>query len=303
VSGICVWRTDWTREAEYVFFKCSPYAWHTHADNLNLLYSAAGKDWLVDRGTYTYNGPWEWRTHFRGTSAHNAVLVDGYGQALAHRAFRWLRQPKQVLDRHHTGERVGYVAGTTTGRRHLRSPVRHTRSVLIVHGTYIVVLDELEARGRHNYQLLFQIAPRHEVVIAAQGLVRTNDPTGPNFLLRTIGSGETEPRVALGETEPIQGWHSREYGHKEPAPTVVCSAEAAETMTFLTVLCVVPGPADAAVLELSVDDWADWSGSRAARVLGPGFDDRIYLPDPRMPCDSVEAQPSIERAGRKIPIF
>ncbi|MCZ6816921.1 MAG: alginate lyase family protein [Planctomycetota bacterium] len=305
-GGFYMWRSDWTNRAEFVMFKCAPFIGHSHADNLSVLYSAGGKDWLVDRGTYTYNGDWHWRTYFRGTRAHNAIVTDGFGQALAHRVFRWLKHPKQRVLKYHTDGRFGYASGITQGQRHLTSVIRHARSVLLAKGQYLLVLDVLDCPGTHTHELLWHIAPQHELTASLGGLIHTNDADGPNLWMRAIGSSELGARIAVGETDPIQGWHSRSYGHKEPAPTVIYKMEADGPIFFLTLLCTVSKDAGEPRLTLRAEGNPVPTADRMLMVAGgPGFDDRISLPNPlRSPAAPFpENQLWVERAGEKIPIL
>jgi hypothetical protein len=284
-GGIYVWRTGPSAKAEYVWFKCGPFDSHTHADNLAVLYSAGGKDWLVDRGTYTYNGPWEWRTYFRGTRAHNAVVVDGFGQTLAHRAFRWLKHPRQRVYHSRSDEPFGYVAGGTDGFGHLSSPVRHDRSVLVVKGQYVIVCDALTGSGSHTYELLWHVDPAHEVTVTPDGLARTHDRDGPNLWMHAIGTADLAANVVMGQTDPIQGWHSTGYGHKCPAPTIVYRTRATGALHLVTLwttlsdelaghetaaasairLCFEPDPPEGAVL---------------VRATAPSFDSLVCMPNP-----------------------
>ncbi len=53
---------------------------HRHADLLNTLLSLRGNDILIDPGTYTYNGPLEWRRYFQSTKRHNTVTFNDCDQ-------------------------------------------------------------------------------------------------------------------------------------------------------------------------------------------------------------------------------
>ena len=307
-GGFYLWRSDWSEQAEYALFKCAPFLAHTHADNLMLLYSGRGKDWLVDRGTYIYNlfdGNWPWRTYFRGTSAHNAITVDGFSQALALRAFRWLKCPKQRVYRYHADEHFGYVAGSTAFR-HLPSKVRHARSVLLVRGRYVLVLDALLARARHDYELLWHVAPEHDVRIAENGTVFTMDEDGANLWLRAIGTTRLAPRVVRGEISPVQGWHSQVYGQKEPADSVVYSTRATGPIYLVTLFTLVDQDAGAPELGLSLDaETQAWGDHVVASVSGPGFAERVCLPNPGRLTERhfPDELLWIERNGERTPVL
>jgi hypothetical protein len=244
-----------------------------------VLYSAGGKDWLVDRGTFTYNGDWDWRTYFRGTRAHNAVIVDGFGQALAHRVFRWIGVPRQHVEDCVSAPELEYVAGRTNGFRRLAPPVEHARGLLWVKPDYLIVLDFLSSRGRHDYELLWHIAPGHTVSLSETQVAHTQDADGANLWIHAIGTDEITGKVVAGSTDPIQGWHSRLYGVKEPAPTIVYRTGTSGPLLLATLLTTVV--AGAAKPDLGLVFEADPRlGSDPVRlhVAGPGFDDRVTMP-------------------------
>lgn len=67
-----------------------PDSGHNHASLLQVLFWLDGEPVLVDSGTYGYNGTGPLRNQFRGTSCHNALTLDGRGQAEPSRGFGWL---------------------------------------------------------------------------------------------------------------------------------------------------------------------------------------------------------------------
>lgn len=50
---------------------------HAHNDTFSFELSAGGEDFIIDSGTYVYNGAPEQRDKFRGTRMHNTVMIDG----------------------------------------------------------------------------------------------------------------------------------------------------------------------------------------------------------------------------------
>ncbi len=273
-------RSDWTRDAEYLAFKCAPFLSHTHADNLSLLYSAKGVDWLVDRGTFTYNGAWDWRTYFRGTRAHNAVSVDGLGQALAHRCFRWLR-PSTVRVLASGGDRrLAFGAGAVKGFPHVSGGVVHGRWYLLVRNEYLVVVDALRAEGRHHFELYWHLAPGLAVERLDEGGVMARHPAGAALLVRTIGTGRPCMRVAIGEQDPIQGWHSKAYGDKEPAPTVVHSMDETGTAVYATLIRAAEGDEQSDQWTLHFESIDDSLGVIGLRVSGLRCNDRMAVANP-----------------------
>lgn len=62
---------------------------HGHADALSFTLSVAGRELLIDPGTYAYHTQKFWRDYFKGTSAHNTVRVDGVDQSVSGGNFLW----------------------------------------------------------------------------------------------------------------------------------------------------------------------------------------------------------------------
>lgn len=97
-AGYITLRNDWTDESNYIFvdygrfgpFHCP----HSHSSVTNLIFSFKGKDILIDSGTYTYNKSWEDRNIFRGSKAHNILVIDEKNQAKIANWFGWENKPK-----------------------------------------------------------------------------------------------------------------------------------------------------------------------------------------------------------------
>jgi hypothetical protein len=62
---------------------------HGHADALSITLSKNGHTMLIDPGTYRYNGVPRWRKYFKGTRAHNTVIIDDQDQAFQETGFIW----------------------------------------------------------------------------------------------------------------------------------------------------------------------------------------------------------------------
>ncbi len=218
-GGYFISRSDWTDQAHYAVVRNGPFDSHTHADLLNVELAAFGQPILVDPGTYTYNGPWAWRTYFRSGRAHNALLVDGQTQTCAHRLFRWLFPPTGRTLAWHSDETIDYYEGEHDGFRRLPGRPVHRRVVLSVRGEYWLVLDGLLGTGSHDVELRLNFAPNIDVAVEDRCLV----VAGPNDVGTTVATWSQTPltvETARGQEDPIAGWFSPGYGRKTPATTV-----------------------------------------------------------------------------------
>ncbi|MCK5573696.1 MAG: alginate lyase family protein, partial [Bacteroidetes bacterium] len=77
-----------------MIFDCGPLGYlslaaHGHADALSCVFDYNGRAFLVDPGTYAYHTKRRWRDHFRGTCAHNTIVIDGENQSVIGGNFMW----------------------------------------------------------------------------------------------------------------------------------------------------------------------------------------------------------------------
>ena len=71
---------------------------HGHADALSFCLGVDDAWWLIDPGTYAYHSEAEWRDYFRGTSAHNTLVINGLNQSRIGGNFLWLEKAHAVLE-------------------------------------------------------------------------------------------------------------------------------------------------------------------------------------------------------------
>ncbi len=218
-GGYFISRSDWTAQAHYAVVRNGPFDSHTHADLLNVEISAFGQPLLVDPGTYTYNGPWAWRTYFRSARAHNGLMVDGQGQTCAHRIFRWLFPPTGTTLAWHSSRHVDYYEGEHDGYRRLPGRPVHRRIVVAVRGQYWMVLDGLLGQGSHDVELPLHAHP--SMTLASQTPhLRLVGPNDVGVVIATWSLTPLGVQAARGEEDPIDGWYSPGYGRRSPATTV-----------------------------------------------------------------------------------
>jgi hypothetical protein len=226
-AGLVTMRSDWTENARLMIFDAGTqgimHAGHGHADSLSLICSANGSDWLVDPGTYVYSVSRPWRDHFRSTAAHNTIAIDNCDQACATDWFKWEELPRVNLEKSLSQFGLDYAVGSHTGYSRLAKPVNHRRHVIFLKSEYWLVSDELSGTGEHQIESFFHFAPGVSLSLSDNGCVATRG--NKRFLVLPIAPG-TRFRVAKGEESPIQGWYSRDYGHREPASVLIGRTQA-----------------------------------------------------------------------------
>jgi len=241
-SGQVVMRSGWGREAHWGYFDAGPHGgWHGHYDNLHLSIAAGGRDLLVDSGRYCYKSD-RWRDYFKGSAAHNVVLVDGLGQNDSGRG--------SVLTRHHrVHPAFDYARGDFEGGFDAMAATRHSRAVVYLRGLFWLVFDRVSSNWPRRLEALWHFHP--ECTVETAGLQTCSTDAGAaNLLLAPAGGPDWKLELVRGREEPgIQGWYSSTYNVKEPNTTAVYSAEADAEATFAWGLFPAEGEVPEPVLE------------------------------------------------------
>lgn len=129
-----------------IAFKSSPYGSfnHSHADQNHFVLYAYGEPLLIDSGYYDYYGSPHDRNWTRQTKAHNAVLVNGEGQAIFD-----LDAKGRITD-HLTTSAFDYVCGDATPA-YKGALLRAKRHVFYLRPDVFLVCDDLEAPAAAEY--------------------------------------------------------------------------------------------------------------------------------------------------------
>lgn len=162
-GGYFVMRDGWTRNANYLLFDCGPHGslacGHAHADALAIDVAVNGRTVLVDPGTCTYTGSKDLRDWFRGSEAHNTLIVDGESSSSPNGPFSWKTIARCVLEKWISKDRFDFVSGEHDGFTRLEDPVTVKREILFLKGDYWIIRDSLTARGEHQVDLRFHFEP------------------------------------------------------------------------------------------------------------------------------------------------
>jgi hypothetical protein len=195
---------------------------HGHADALSIRLSVQGRRVLVDCGTYTYVASVHERNRFRGTAAHNTVMIDGLDQAVPEGPFAWREIPNVKLETWVIGKTFEYFEGIHDGYRRLADPVLHRRSVLHITGGQWFVRDVLEGNDLHlvesSWHFAHGVRLKHEngIVIARS----TGTPLAETTDMIALLLDQNSP----WEIRTLQGCVSPAYGKKEETPLMRVSA-------------------------------------------------------------------------------
>ena len=218
-SGYSVIRTGLGQQRHQLIFDhgslgMAPCYAHGHADALAVIFYVGGHEVLLDPGTYTYTGTQRWRRYFRGTKAHNTVVVDGLDQAVQETAFLWTEPFRCVKMRkeERSDGTVMIVSGHDGYYR--RAGVTHWRAVLYHPPALWLICDRLVGDGEHSLELNWHFGV--EPVVSGDGYIVQ---CGTELLHVAVHGGAIST-MCYGEECPISGWRSRHYGVKEPIFTL-----------------------------------------------------------------------------------
>ena len=204
-------------DERFLMFDCGPLGdgGHGHYDLLNVEIAANGRPLVMDPGRFTYDEQEPNLRHwFKGTAAHNTVVVDGLDQT----PYRRGKPRKGTIARgrlvaRHGAPCLDLVEGEATSTCY---DAVHRRRVAFVADDYWVVEDRLAAPTPHRYDLRFHLAPEAdghvEVTAREDGFV----VRAPGMAL--VVAGGVEPRVEAG-------WIAPDYGIRHEAPVVSIVAD------------------------------------------------------------------------------
>jgi hypothetical protein len=258
------------RDERYLVFDCGPVGdgGHGHYDLLSVEIAADGRPLVVDPGRYTYDRSTrpDMRHWFKGTAAHNTVVVDGLDQV----PYRGGKPRKgtfpraALLERHHAPG-LDVIRGEASSTCY---EAVHTRLIAFVSDEYWIVEDRLRGERPHRYDLRFHLAPEAWERVTVERRANGHVVVAPGVAL--LVCGDAAPVI-----EP--GWVAPSYGVREPAPVVSVVADGAADATFTTV--VLPRPAAAPVPEVRPSPAAE--GSTCIEIAGRRFTDTVCWSDDR----------------------
>jgi hypothetical protein len=210
---------------------------HGHADALAFTLSAGGQPILVDPGTFSYSDM-PWRRYFRGTSAHNTVMVDGRSQSQFGGSFLWLQHANAVLDTFYASGDDQTLSAHHDGYRRLADPVRHRRTWRYSAGiAHLSITDELLCADAHSIAIHWHFAPECTVELSERAVVasRPGGAMGQGAVrVELLCPKGLEPSLVRGRESPPLGWYSNRFDVKSPAATAVFSGEIRGNAIFRT---------------------------------------------------------------------
>lgn len=202
---------------------------HGHADALSVHLSIDGREWLVDPGTFSYLPGQNDREAFRGTPAHNTLLVDGQSQAIPLGPFTWKDLPQVTAESWVSNEKFESFEGHHNGYSRLSQPVIHCRSVFHLRPDLWLFHDSALGEGSHHLEVLWHFSPEITLKERSANACVFADADGRQLGLLIAGdeSGSVDVRDA---------WYSPVYADKLPAKMLRCSQIVSLPSSFGTLI-------------------------------------------------------------------
>jgi hypothetical protein len=261
-GGFYVLRDGWSPSATWALVDGGPHGslncGHAHADALAVEVATNGRPVLTDSGTFSYTGVE--RERFRESASHNTATVDGESSSLTGGLFHWRHVAQTTVHAWLSSPHADFWRGSHDGFARLPDPAVHERSLLLVHGRYLVVLDALDASGTHEMTVHWHCAP--DLALAREGshavaIAHPARADGALLLLCALGAAGLETG---------KSWRSEAYGEKREAAHIGITLAGQGRQRVGTLL--VPGPAHA-----RFSNGTD--GTRVADIVSTRFVDRV----------------------------
>jgi hypothetical protein len=211
---------------------------HGHADALSVVANYGGRPLLIDPGTFAYVGKDSERNRFRGTPAHNTMVVDGQTQAEPKGPFAWAKLPCVAAEAWINGRTFDLFVGSHDGYTRLPKPVVHRRWVFSLKSRFWLIRDLALGSGKHQLDLSWHLQPTFSPdAKLADAFLDQDGKTG----LYVISA-----REQTWSREILQDLWSPAYGRKDPCSVVRFSSVAELPAECVTLLMPVPSASSGA---------------------------------------------------------
>ena len=231
-SGYYLMRDGWSESASFCCFDCgeiahgvykdeTPSAAHGHGDILSFDLTVNGKAVLIDPGFHTYFGPLDWHREFRSSRGHNAIELNGAGQAIHEGRIGWSNVSSPEVIHWKTTEEFDLVCGRIDRFARIEDPVYHKRSMLFRKSGWFLVMDEIlgSAPGKEfDMCSSFHLAPG-KATLKKRTVLFDKDQA-----LHLAVPDNASIELKSGGEHPGDGWIAAGYGQRQKAAVLRISA-------------------------------------------------------------------------------
>lgn len=198
---------------------------HGHADALSFSLSYDGVPIVVDPGTYAYHVEPEWRSYFRGTAAHNTLVIDGFDQSTQAGSFLW-RTKAHARVLHWQDHPFPSLSAEHDGYARLPGRPIHCRNLSLFNDR-LEIRDQVIGAGEHDLEWRFHLFPERDATVqegkCTIPLNRAGAPIHARFAVNLDPRLQWEVRRGA----PNAGWYSAGFNRLEPASVLIGRARLA----------------------------------------------------------------------------
>lgn len=205
-SGYAYYRSEWdpnkSSDTSYLAINAAYHSQaHKQSDDLSFEWFDRGIEIFTDSGKYSYNTD-PFSQFFKSTRAHNTLEIDeqdyprnricAYGSALV------------------DGKMIDDVFWAHAHPDRQRMKITHNRHYLLLAGQFLLIIDQVKSKSKHNYRQWFHLSPQLEISKENNGYTLVKDEkTIANYHM--FCSSKSEILRFRGEKDNIQGWCSDKY--------------------------------------------------------------------------------------------
>jgi hypothetical protein len=214
---------------------------HKHADDFNIQLFHDKVGILTDAGTYTYQYDLPERIYIESTRAHNCVEIDGhnYSRFLSDSCANSIDNVIEI------GECLFIDASVKRTRlipsdlsnNNIKSEnaipcnILHRRMVIYHPENFLLVVDHMKSKEKHNYTQWFNLYPELDVSIMDSKCLFSIDSGKAIATLENIYPNDSEVKVYNGIEKPrLQGWICRNGHSLERTNSIGISSQGDSTV-------------------------------------------------------------------------
>ena len=211
VGGETILRSGWEKGETFtkqtqLIFDIGPYrTLHSHYDALSFSLFGNGRSLMPDSGLYTYDDG-KFKNYFRGTYAHNTVVVDGKDQL----------QGTPIAGTFIQGNGYSYQSAEHS----LYEGVSHERAVTLLGDKYILIIDKLNSDTVHNYEQLFHLFPGAKIQQNGLDIIGLDETNQEQVTIHQIQVNNISVSNVINDMETPRGICSEEYGKAVPCYSI-----------------------------------------------------------------------------------
>jgi hypothetical protein len=216
---------------------------HAHNDCLSFELFAFDQTFITDSGTYAYTENLEKRNRFRGTKAHNTIMIDGeeINRIPEGEAFRLENDARPIVKKWLSNDDFDFFEGLHFGYKRLINPATHRRRIFFDKlNECWVVKDILEGKGRHIIDSFYHLSPETKLK-ESDGSKILLERNGKRLLLYFMDHNKN--------LEVIDDFVSFRYGKMVKARTIRLRSEYDLPLSLSLIILPFRG--------LRVSDWAN----------------------------------------------